>query len=223
MSLFNRIANLTKATLHEALNKLEDPVLMTGQYLRNLEEDIQTAEKMLKEQQIAVSVKQRKSEDAAKLALQSEQRALAALESEDEAVARISAAAKIQYEEQALQYASEAEEAKDRILELELGIKSANEELARLKEKRNELAARANKVHQSSKMKSSNISYGIETGSAAKGFERMEEKILEWEASVPFSGQSYGASASEPFNSPEVNAELQRMKEKLDSNKDNNA
>ncbi|MBA9083633.1 phage shock protein A [Fontibacillus solani] len=229
MSLFDRIANLTKATLHEALNKLEDPVLMTGQYLRNLEEEIHSAEKMLKEQQMTASIQQRKSEDAAQLAKQSELRAIASLENGDNNAARHAAAAKIQYEEQSQQYAAEATAARDRVLELELRIKSANEEYERLKEKRNELAARARKVNDNSKMKSSHISYGFETGSAAKGFERMEEKILEWEAGQQLAGESFGngtpGSTSGASESAAVNAELQRMKEQLNSrsNQDNNA
>ncbi|MNO80910.1 hypothetical protein D3C76_721320 [compost metagenome] len=223
MSLFDRIANLTKATLHEALNKLEDPVLMTGQYLRNLEEDIQTAEKLLKEQQMTATIQQRKSEDAAQLAKQSEQRAISALENGEDLAARHAAAAKIQYEEQSQQYSAEANAAKDRVLELELRIKSANEEYARLKEKRNELAARARKINENSKMETNHMSYGFETGSAAKGFERMEEKILEWEADQQFTGMP--GSTSSGSDSAAVNAELQRMKEQLSSrsNPNNNA
>lgn len=38
MSIFQRITTLTKAAIHEGLNKLEDPILLTGQYLRDLDD-----------------------------------------------------------------------------------------------------------------------------------------------------------------------------------------
>lgn len=216
MSLFDRIANITKATLHEALNKLEDPVLMTGQYLRNLEEDIQSAESSLKEQQITASLQQRKSDEAAELAKQSEQRAILALENGDEAIARHAAAAKIQYEEQSIQFADEAAAARNRVTELELSINTGKEEYKRLKEKRNELAARARKVTENSKLEHEHISYGIESGSAAKGFERMEEKIVEWESGLPVTSNLSNS------DSHAVNEELERLKEQMNSRNSEN-
>ncbi|WP_410771099.1 PspA/IM30 family protein [Fontibacillus sp. BL9] len=223
MSLFNRIANLTKASLHEVLNKLEDPVIMTGQYLRNLEDDIRIAENMLKEQQMNASIRLRKSEDAAKAAKESELRALSALEAGDEAGAKVAAAAKIHYEEQSQQYATEAKEAQDRVAELEYRLKEGKEEHARLKEKRNELAARARKVEEHEQMERPNFSRGMDYGAAARGFERMEEKILEWEAGTQLSGQSYAGSGANSATNSEDNAavaeELQRMKDQLASSK----
>ncbi|MNI74745.1 hypothetical protein D3C81_1950840 [compost metagenome] len=59
------------------------------------------------------------------------------------------------------------------------------------------------------------MSYGFERGSAAKGFERMEEKIFEWEASQQISGMP--GSTSSGADSAAVNAELERMKERLGS------
>ncbi|RCX18137.1 phage shock protein A (PspA) family protein [Fontibacillus phaseoli] len=223
MSLFNRIANLTKASLHEVLNKLENPVIMTGQYLRNLEDDIRIAENMLKEQQMNASIRLRKSEDAANAAKESELRALAALEAGDEAGAKVAAAAKIRYEEQAQQYATEAKEAQDRVAELEYRLKEGKEEHARLKEKRNELATRVRKVEEHEQMERPNFSRGMDYGAAARGFERMEEKILEWEAGTQLSGQSYTGSGASSATNPEDNTavaeELQRMKEQLASRK----
>ncbi|WP_018749935.1 PspA/IM30 family protein [Paenibacillus sanguinis] len=221
-SLFDRIANLTKASLHEVLNKMEDPVLMTGQYLRNLEEDIDTAEKMIKEQQIAATVQERKSADIAHLAKQCEVRALTALENGDEVTARHAAAEKIRYEEQAQHYANEAKEAHDRVAELEVRLAEGKAEYARLKEKRNELAARARKAQVKSETKRPNFSYGIESGDAARGFERMEEKILDWETRQEVAGSathygSAGSASGDATQSAAVNEELERLKEQLSS------
>lgn len=217
-SVFDRIANLAKASIHEVLNKLEDPVLMTGQYLRNLEDDIAAAEKMIKEQQMTATVQDRKSADIAHLAKQSEIRALTALEQGDEVTARHAAAEKIRYEEQAQQYAKEAQEARDRVAELEIRLAEGKAEFARLKEKRNELAARARKAQVKAEAERPNFSRGIESGAAARGFERMEEKILSWEAQQEVSasyGKTSGIADAGSAQSTAVNEELERLKEQL--------
>lgn len=218
-SIFDRIANLAKASIHEVLNKMEDPVVMTGQYLRNLEDDLNNMEKMIKEQQMNAAVQERKSADIAHLAKQSEIRALTALESGDEATAQHAAAEKLRYEEQAQQYAAAASEARERVKELELRLEEGKAEYARLKEKRNELAARARKAQERKAEQQPSISRGIESGTAARGFERMEEKILEWEASGQLSGSGSGTSPAAGTDagipSPAVNAELERLKQQL--------
>lgn len=223
MSLLNRIANITKASLHEVLNKLENPVMMTGQYLRNLEEDLRIAENMLREQRIAASVAERKSTESAQAAKQSELQALSALEAGDEAGARVNAAAKIRYEELAEKHSVDAAEAKERIAELEIRLEEGKAEFERLKQKRQELAERARKVEEREQLQRPNISHGLDYGAAAKGFERMEEKILEWEAGAEVSGRSYTAGSGNPVtgtsasDSAAVAEELQRMKDQLAS------
>ncbi|GJM76757.1 hypothetical protein HMSSN036_89730 [Paenibacillus macerans] len=102
--------------------------------------------------------------------------------------------------------------------ELELRLEEGKAEYDRLKEKRNELAARARKAQERKAEQKPSISRGIESGTAARGFERMEEKILEWEASGQLSG--YGTSpaaagADAGIPTPAVNAELERLKQQL--------
>lgn len=222
MSILNRLSNLTKATIHEVLNKLEDPILMTGQYLRNLEEDIAAKETLLRDQQAAVKMNEQKSKDAAHNAQLQEQKALEALTAGNEEAARRAAIAKIHYEDQAEHFSTNAKQAESQVFELELCLKEAKEELARLKEKRKELAERARKVEQSSQAECVNFSQGTYSGAAARGFERMEEKISEWEAGMAKSGYRPFDSAStmNHDNDPAVNEELQRLKDQLSSKKD---
>lgn len=221
MNLFDRLSNLTKATIHEVLNKVEDPVMMTGQYLRNLEGDIAAAENMLKEQKMTASILKRKNSEAEATSKKFELDALAALEAGDEDRARQAAVAKINYEEQAAQLATEAEEARGRVIELEIRLKEGKEEYDRLKEKQNELAERARKAKERAQAERPNFSRGIESGDAARGFQRMEEKILAWEAGAEVSGHQY--SPSDSINSTPavddsaVRDEIQRLKNKLSS------
>lgn len=222
MSIFERLANMTKAVAHEALNKLENPVLLMNQYLRNLEEDIRTAERRLTEQQGALKVLAWRKEEALRSADQSEQAASQALAGGNEAAAREAISAKLHFAQQAEEHAANLQETGVRIQELQFQIQSAKEEHERLKEKRTELAARAQKAEERSQSYRPSFSYGLESGSAARGFERMEEKINQWEAHLDASVPSPAYSApGSPFNatyagpnSAAIEEELRRLQGK---------
>ncbi|AWB43182.1 phage shock protein A [Paenibacillus sp. CAA11] len=216
MSIFDRIANITKAAVHEALNKLENPVLMTGQYLRNLEEDIHGAEAQLRELRITVKVLERQSDEALRLAEQSEQAALSAISEGDELTAKRAVEAKLRHTEQSEAYAAQRSDAEKRITELEFQLEAAQEELVQLKKKREDLAARAQKVRDQEGMIRPNFSRGIDSGAAARGFERMEEKVTGWEAELEARGHYSGAGyVAHSGRSSEIDAEFSRLQSKL--------
>jgi phage shock protein A len=182
-----------------------------------MEDGIRTAEENIKGQQRAAGVAERKLNEAVQSVKEYELRALSALEAGDEVAAREAAILKIQFEDKVQQHTSEMNQAKEHVLELQQQLSQAQEEYARLKEKRNELAARTQKAKERAAVQQPNFSRGIESGVAARGFERMEEKILEWETDLDLSFNSRGvhAEASNVANSPAVNEELDRLKEQL--------
>lgn len=210
-SIFDRIANLTKATLHEALNKLEDPMLMTGQYLRNLEDDIERAKSQLASAKSSAKMLQHQHEDARNQAASHEQQALSAIAEGNEAWARRSVEAKLHYEAQAAKFAEGAEAAEHRTAELELQIEAAKDELERLKKKREEMAQRARKAAEQKAEHHRHFSNGFNAGEAAKGFERMEEKINGWEAS---SASGMYGSFNPAADRSLVDEELERLQDK---------
>lgn len=221
MSILKRIASLTKGAANEVLDKLENPVVMMGQYLRDMEADIDTAERMLVEQQTVAKVLKRRHEEAVRLADQSEQQALAALADGNEEAARLALAAKMQYTQQSEEHAAGHEAAEQRIQELDLHIVNAKEEFVRLKEKRSELTARAQKATERAQSVRPSFSYGLHTGTAARGFERMEEKILQQEARLDAAGYPHGTSLSSAdtgMNAARnlaIDEELKRLQSKL--------
>lgn len=218
MSILQRLSNLTKASIHEVLDKLEDPVMMTGQYLRNHEQEIQKAEATLKQLQIRLQVQERQLAESKNSSEKQELAALAALEAGNEEQARILAASKIAYEEKVLQYTSAIQYTQEGITELEIHLTNAKEELLSLKEKRKELAARARKVDEQATKHATqeSFSYGIQQGNAAKGFYRMEEKIEELEAERQVMGyHATSYTESSPSQNLAVNDEIERLKEKL--------
>ncbi|WP_410514006.1 PspA/IM30 family protein [Paenibacillus sp. BR2-3] len=230
MSILNRIATLTKAALHEGLNKLEDPVLLTGQYLRDLKEEISAAEQKERELKVAASILERRLNEYLLLADRSEDEAVKSLELGNVDEARRAVFAKLRYQENAQECTTGLEETRNTLAALEASIRSSKEEYARLKAKRAELTARA---HQAAETLSSAPrshsqgpiagSYGkaINPGTASRGFERMEEKIAEWEVLADNLEQNFlraSYPSADPSLSKAVDTELERIRSrKLDS------
>ncbi|OKP77298.1 hypothetical protein A3842_16175 [Paenibacillus sp. P3E] len=219
MSIFQRITTLTKAAIHEGLNKLEDPVLLTGQYLRDLEEKIAGAETRQREFKAAANVLERRIYENQVLADRSEAEAVQAMSEGNEPAARAAVMAKLRYTESIQECTAGLEETREALVVLESTLLNAKEEHKRLKAKRAELAARARKAAEL-KRSAESTSYTAHTGNpgqilnpgaATRGFDRMEDKISEWEASAESSGHYSAGIAESPLNSA-VEAELERLR-----------
>ncbi|NUU60585.1 PspA/IM30 family protein [Paenibacillus agri] len=227
MSILNRIATLTKAALNEGLNKLENPILLTGQYLRDLEEEIETAERNERDLQVAATVLERRKQEYTKLVEQSESEALNAMAQGNEEAARLAVVAKLRYTESIQECVTGLEETRQTLATLEANITRAKEERTRLKAKRAELAERARKASetiQSAPRSNSGSAndygkYGLNaTNTASRGFERMEEKINEWEVLAEQSGH-IARPAVDPKLSQAVDLELERLRSQKNNGK----
>lgn len=225
MSILDRIATLTKAALHEGLNRLEDPVMMTGQYLRDLDDKIADAERQSRDMETAARLLERRLKEYRMLAELSEGDAVKALERGDEITARAAVEAKLRYTASAQECEDGLEETRQVIAGLTYEIAAAKEEQTRLKAKRAELVDRARKAAASrpkpaSWASASASAYGLDTRHASRGFQRMEDKIREWETgtAVPerYTPDASVAEAGEA-HSPGVRAraaeELQRLRD----------
>src|SRR5437899_756291 len=88
MGVFTRIKDMTKASIHEVLDKVEDPVIMLNQYLRDMEEEIALAEVTVAKQIANERKLQERLHNAARTSSDREAKASAALKNDQEAVAR---------------------------------------------------------------------------------------------------------------------------------------
>lgn len=223
MSIFQRITTLTKAAIHEGLNKLEDPVLLTGQYLRDLEDKITSAESKQREFKAAASVLERRIYEYQVLAERSEAEAVQAMSEGNEAAARTAVMAKLRYTENGQECITGLQETNAALAALEVQLAQVKEEHKRLKAKRAELAERARKaaeIKQSAQAGTAGSPAGyrgqvLNAGDASRGFERMEDKIAMQEALAEQAGLAAAAAAAteSPLNSA-VEAELERLRSK---------
>ncbi|KHL94489.1 hypothetical protein QW71_17535 [Paenibacillus sp. IHB B 3415] len=221
MSIFQRITTLTKAAIHEGLNKLEDPMLLTGQYLRDLEDKISDAESKQREFKAAASVLERRIYEYQVLAERSEAEAVQAMSEGNEPAARAAVMAKLRYTESGQECTAGLQETQATLASLEVQLANVKEEHKRLKAKRAELAERARKaaeIKHSAQANASSTPGGyrgqvLNAGSASRGFERMEDKIAMQEALAEQSGLAAAAAAApeSPLNSA-VEAELERLR-----------
>ncbi|PZD95432.1 hypothetical protein DNH61_12925 [Paenibacillus sambharensis] len=217
MSILQRLVDVTKAAAHEALNKLEDPVMMLNHYSRQMEEELEEARAALVREQATVLTMQRRGEEYTRMAEHAEAAAATALAEGREQDARAAMSDKIAIAAQAEQHVFWKEEAARRAADLEGRIQTAEAELQRMHEKREDLVQRAGKAefyHQAP------FSHSTSGGrDAVRGFRRMEEKIIQREAEAEQirafrPGESY--SALSPYHSAYRSAEADQRDSKID-------
>ncbi|PDO09656.1 MAG: phage shock protein A [Candidatus Reconcilbacillus cellulovorans] len=223
MSVFRRIGDLTKATVHEILDKLEDPVMMLNQYLRDMEDEIARAEVTAAKQMAAERKLNEQKSEAERRVGQCEAEAERALLAGDEPAARAALERKLYFQSRAAELANWREEARKRSEELLRQLREMKEDYYRMRHKRNELAARAQMAQARKQMAEFGAAHAFEAGTAARGFQRIEEKILRMEAEAdiaasPFAAPGYAVSpAASPFvGTPQAQDERrERVEEEL--------
>jgi phage shock protein A len=221
MGVFKRIGDITKASVNEMLDKMENPVLMLNQYLRDMEEEIHKAEATIAKQMAdAHKYKQRYDESVRNSAERETQAERAMMEGQEE-LARKLLEEKLYFDQKTTEFLELHTQSEGHVEELKQQLQSMKNEFEQLRNKRDELASRAKIAEARKQMSSINSVHTIESGSASHGFHRMEEKILqmEAEAEVMRIPNGTGFTLYQPIADAEkqlkVDEQLAALKEKL--------
>ncbi len=211
MSIFTRVKDMTKATIHEVLDTLEDPVMMLNQYIRDMEQEITHAEIALTrhlamEKRTKLIIDEMKQRVIKRL-----RQAQLAIEHHQDDMARQALADKQMTEEKLQQSYQEYDRLTEQTQLLRGQMQELKDKFYEMKNKRASLMARANVAAASKRIH--HAMHSMHTETAARGFTRIEERIQTMEVDAEVSKTLYGLFQPELAHTPNVEAELERLKQ----------
>ncbi|PHA02281.1 phage shock protein A [Bacillus pseudomycoides] len=219
MGILKRIKNIVMANVHQTLDKLESPISMLKQYMREADEQITKAQKALSHQlYLEKKYEALILEADALIAKRTRQAELAVSRNEDN-MAQLALQDKIINEKKAALYREQYEVTKQQTAALYEQIDKLQEKYQDLQYQELVLVSRLNAAQA---IKDSNTTLAsFHTESAAKGFARIETYVQKLEAETAASNYFYKLNSPNQTQILDQNLqeEVQQELEKLKENK----
>ena len=209
--VFKRIRDFTTATIHEWIDGLEDPMMMLKQYIRDMEVEIEKAERAIAKQKALVSKFQRQADEARKFVVKRTGQAQLAVEAGEEDLARQALHSKLQYEEQVQQYEKFQRDADVQQQQLMKQLHEMKERYQLLKDRKHAMAAKAQAVK--SKESISEMIAKLDCDRIILSFSRIEDKIFEMEHRSKLNmNESYDLRMTKLEHHKAIEEELNKLK-----------
>ncbi len=194
MSIFKRLRDLTLSNIYALIEKAEDPIKMTDQYLRDMQDDLEEAEKAVAAQiSLEKKFKMLYEEQEALVKKRDEQAHIAA-QAKNVDLARRALEEKKAAEQKMVEYKASYEQNKQAADNLRHKLEEMRKQVTELKNKRETLVARVNAAKAQKNI--NQAMSGFNSDSALAGLKRMEEKALQLESEAEASGEIYSKEKS---------------------------
>ncbi|AIQ36130.1 MULTISPECIES: PspA/IM30 family protein [Paenibacillus] len=194
MSIFKRLRDLTMSNVNAIIDKAEDPIKMTDQYIRDMTEDLEDAEKAVAAQ-IAIEKKFKQLyEEQEALVNKRTQQAHAAAQAGNVDLARRALEEKKAAEAKLVEYKASFDQNKASADNLRGKLDEMRKQLTQMKNKRESLVARYNAAKAQTEI--NKAMSGFSSDSASAGLKRMEEKMLQAEAQAEASNEMSSGNKS---------------------------
>ncbi|MFA2694737.1 PspA/IM30 family protein [Bacillus mycoides] len=219
MGILKRIKNIVVADVHQTLDKIEKPVSMLKQYLRETEQQITKAEKALSHQYYLEKKYEALISETDILITKRTRQAELAVSREEDHMAQLALQEKIVNEKKAELYRKQYEITKEQTATLYEQIDKLQKKYGELQYKELVIVSRLNAAQA---IKESNRAIdSFHTESTAKGFARIESYVQKLEAETAASNYFYNLKSpnQQEVLDQNLQEEVQRELEKLKENK----
>ena len=207
MGLFDRLSRVVRANLNDMVSKAEDPEKMLEQAVSDMQEDLvqvrQAVARAIAEQR---QTEQKYSKDQSE-ANKWEQRAKLALSKGDETLAREALKRKKDCTETAAILKNQLDQQTVQVDSLRKNLIALESKISEAKTKKNMLVARSRAAKANEQIQKTLGS--INTSSSVDAFERMEEKVMQLEASSQAIGEITGSDMERQFAALESGSDVE--------------
>jgi len=217
MGLFDRVSRVVRSNLNAAVSSAEDPGKILDQAIMDMQEDLVQMRQAVAQAIASQKRVQMQADKAQTGATQWQQRAQLALQKGDENLAREALVRKKTQAETAAALKGQLDQQAGAVDTIKRQLIALESKISEAKTKKDMLKARASAAKANEQLQKSVGTLG--TSSAMSAFERMEDKVLQMEASGQAAAELAGADLESQFASLEaggdVDYELEAMKAQM--------
>ncbi|WP_338443202.1 PspA/IM30 family protein [Bacillus spizizenii] len=209
--VLKRMRDMFVASVHEGLDKMENPKVMLNQYVRDMESDIAKAKQTIVKQHTIAYQFKKKYEEAAEMAGKRQNQAQLAFDAGEEELAKKALTEMKYLEGKAAEHKASYEQAISQLTDLKEQLAALETKLQDVKDKKQALIARANAAKAKEHM---NTTFDkIDSESAYREFLRIENRIEEMEIRANYSKSAEaGTELTRKEFADDVEAEIEKMR-----------
>ncbi|WP_138493651.1 PspA/IM30 family protein [Paenibacillus pinistramenti] len=182
MGIFSRVKNIAVADINNLLDKVEDPISMLKQYIRELEDQMDEARQALSHQLFVERKYEALVSDTKAVISKRARQAELAVERGEEQIAQMALRDKLLHESKLQNYLNQQHEVKRQTANLMEDIRHLKEVYEELKVRKDYLISRLNAAQAQSEIHSTLRSFNPDQ--ISRGFARIEEKVWQLEANA---------------------------------------